>query len=129
MIEMPPRLEMLSAIIFVLKSVFEQDGLQENAPPFKIIGEDSDYFMIDTCYFDDDKIWSEYDTNPLIEIWGRFSVVDGSCVSDNELDYQRYINAMPDVIEYNEDGSEKSRTRPTEAKVLHGWAGFPAKQI
>jgi len=40
------------------------------------------------------------------------------------FDKQTYISFMPDIVTYDEEGNEISRTRPTEAKQLHKFAGY-----
>lgn len=40
------------------------------------------------------------------------------------LNKAEYIKFMPDIVVYDEEGNETSRTRPTEAKPLHKFSGF-----
>lgn len=43
---------------------------------------------------------------------------------DYPFNSEEYIKFMPDIVEYDEEGVELSRTRPTEAKQMHCYSGY-----
>ena len=45
------------------------------------------------------------------------------------VDKRAYLNVMPDLVEHAEDGTELSRTRPTELSQVILWAGQKERQF
>lgn len=45
------------------------------------------------------------------------------------IDKTELINFMPDVIEYDSEGVEVSRERPTKAQIFHDWCDLSKRRL